>query len=215
MMNRPVLAGLAVSILAPMCVLAQIPADSQPSVPAATQAPGAQTPVGSQPPVPVRVADAAPVLAAAQAPAAAQTPAPAARGPSLKLALEAAQKAVDTCKGLDQKVGVTVVDSAGVLKVVLATDGASTRGVASSTNKALTALAFTAPTSELGEKIKSNPALADKIAANPNYNTRAGGVLLKVGDDVIGAIGVGGAKGSEKDEACALAGREKVKRRLK
>ena len=58
---------------------------------------------------------------------------PAARGPSLKLALEAAQKALDTCKGLDQKIGVTVVDSAGVLKVVLATDGASTRGVASST----------------------------------------------------------------------------------
>src|SRR5579863_7563971 len=129
--NRPVLAGLAVSILAPMCVLAQTPADSQPSVPAATQAlgvqtpaaartpagtqspvpvhaagvapapaatqaPGAQTPAGSQPPIPVRVADAAPVLAAAQAPAVAQTPAPAARGPSLKLALEAAQKAVDT-----------------------------------------------------------------------------------------------------------------------
>jgi hypothetical protein len=39
---------------------------------------------------------------------------PAARGPSLKLALEAAQKALDTCKGLDQKIGVTVVDSAGV-----------------------------------------------------------------------------------------------------
>src|ERR1700719_624652 len=73
----------------------------------------------------------------------AQPQPPAARGPSLKLALEAAQKALDTCKGLDQKIGVTVVDSSGVLKVVLATDGASTRGVASSTNKALTALAFT------------------------------------------------------------------------
>jgi uncharacterized protein GlcG (DUF336 family) len=144
-----------------------------------------------------------------------QAPAPAARGPSLKLALEAAQKAVDTCKGLDQKVGVTVIDSAGVLKVVLATDGASTRGVASSTNKALTALAFTTATSGLGEKIKTDAALAEKVAANANYNTHAGGLLLKVGDDVIGAIGVGGAKGSEKDEACALAGLEKVKRRLK
>jgi uncharacterized protein GlcG (DUF336 family) len=40
-------------------------------------------------------------------------------------------------------------------------------------------------------------------------------VLLKVGDDVIGAIGVGGAKGSEKDEACAVAGLKKIKARLK
>lgn len=140
---------------------------------------------------------------------------PAARGPSLKLALEAAQKALDTCKGLDQKIGVTVVDSAGVLKVVLATDGASTRGVTSSTNKALTALAFTSTTGDLAEKIKTDPALAEKVAANPNYNTHAGGVLLKVGADVIGAIGVGGAKGSEKDEACARAGLQKISRRLK
>jgi uncharacterized protein GlcG (DUF336 family) len=142
-------------------------------------------------------------------------PAPAARGPSLKLALEAAQKALETCKALDQKIGVTVVDSAGVLKVVLATDGASTRGVASSTNKALTALAFTTATSDLGEKIKTDTALAEKVASNANYNSRAGGVLLKVGDDVIGAIGVGGAKGSEKDEACAVAGLQKIKGRLK
>lgn len=141
--------------------------------------------------------------------------APATRGPSLKLALEAAQKALETCKGLDQKIGVTVVDSAGVLKVVLATDGASTRGVTSSTNKALTALAFTAATSDLGEKIKTDTTLAEKVASNASYNTHAGGVLLKVGDDVIGAIGVGGAKGSEKDEACAVAGVQKVKGRLK
>jgi uncharacterized protein GlcG (DUF336 family) len=158
---------------------------------------------------------AGPSSAAAPGAAAGSAPPPAARGPSLKLALEAAQKALDTCKGLDQKIGVTVVDSAGVLKVVLATDGASTRGVASSTNKALTALAFTSATSELGEKIKTDTALAEKVAANANYNSRAGGVLLKVGADVIGAIGVGGAKGSEKDEACAIAGLQKIKGRLR
>src|ERR1700743_3290806 len=138
---------------------------------------------------------AAPALVFAQAPAGgtgaslsagAQTPPPpAARGPSLKLALEAAQQALDTCKGLDQKVGVTVVDSAGVPKVVLATDGASTRGVTSSTHKALTALAFTTSTSALAEKVKADTDLAAKVSANPNYNTHAGGLLLKVGDDII------------------------------
>lgn len=148
-------------------------------------------------------------------PAAQQPPAPPARGPSLDLALEAAKVAIETCTAREQKIGVTVVDSAGVQKVLLATDGASSRGVASSTNKALTALNFKAATSQLSEQIKTDKTLADAIAANTSFNSRAGGVLIKVGNDIIGAIGVGGARGSEVDEACAVAGLEKVQARLK
>lgn len=153
--------------------------------------------------------------AIAQTPAANQAPAPAARGPSLELAQQAAKVAVDTCTAKDQKIAVSVIDSAGVLKVLLASDGAAARGVQSSTNKAITALTFKAASSQLGEQVKTDQALADKIAANPNYNTRAGGVLLKVGDEIVGAIGVGGARGSENDEACALAGLAKIQSRLK
>ena len=87
-------------------------------------------------------------------PGTAPVPVPAAPGPSLEAALAAAQVAIQTCKGLDQKVGVTVLDSAGIPKVVLASDGASPRGVQSSTNKALTSLAFKATTGELESKSK-------------------------------------------------------------
>lgn len=158
-------------------------------------------------------------LAQAQTPPApAQTPPspppPPARGPALDLALEAAKTAVETCRGLDQKVGVSVIDSGGVLKVLLATDGAPARGVQNSTFKAQTALAFNKPTSQLAEEAKTDKAVADKLASNPNYLSRAGGILITVGGEVIGAIGVGGARGSEKDEACALAGLEKVRSRL-
>jgi uncharacterized protein GlcG (DUF336 family) len=153
--------------------------------------------------------------AIAQTPAAATPPAPPARGPSLELALEAAKLAIETCTAREQKIGVTVIDSGGVQRVLLATDGASPRGVASSTNKALTALNFKAATSQLNEQIKTDKTLADAIAANSSFNSRAGGVLIKVGDEIIGAIGVGGARGSEVDEACALAGLEKVQSRLK
>lgn len=148
-------------------------------------------------------------------PAAPQPPAPPARGPSLDLALEVAKVAIETCTARDMKIGVTVVDSGGIQKVVLATDGASSRGVASSTNKALTALNFKAPTSQLAEQIKTDKTLADAIAANTSFNARAGGVLIKVNGEIIGAIGVGGARGSEVDEACAVAGLEKVQARLK
>lgn len=141
-------------------------------------------------------------------------PPPPAPGPSLELALQAAHIALDACTAKGFNVGVSVIDSGGVLKVLLAKDGASARGVQSSTNKAITALTFADATSRLGERVKSEQSLADKVAANPNFNTRAGGVLLKVKDETLGAIGVGGAKGSENDEACALAGVQAIQARL-
>ena len=159
-------------------------------------------------------ADAQPAPAApAEAPKA-PTPVPAARGPALDLSIEAARAAIDACTAKEQKVAVSVIDSAGVLKVLLAADGTSPRGVQSSTNKALTTLAFKAPTSQLSEQAKTDKALADKIAANPSYLARAGGILIKVNDEIIGAVGVGGARGSEKDEDCAITGLQKVQSRL-
>lgn len=139
---------------------------------------------------------------------------PAAKGPVLDLALEAARTAIAACVDLQQHVGVTVLDSAGVTKVTLAADGTSPRGVASSNSKAQTALVFQRPTSQLGEQVKTDAVLAGQIAANTAYNVRAGGILLFSHGELIGAIGVGGAKGSEKDEACALAGLAKVQDRL-
>ena len=155
------------------------------------------------------------VSAGALAQTAAAAPQPPARGPSLELAAEAARAAIDSCTAREQKVAVSVIDSAGVLKALLAADGASARGVQSSTNKAGTALAFKAATSQLGETAKTDKELAEKIAANPAYNSRAGGVLIRVNNEVIGAIGVGGARGSENDEACAVAGLLKVQDRLR
>lgn len=152
-------------------------------------------------------------VAWAQTPAA-PAAAPPARGPSLELALEAARTAIETCSARDQKIGVTVVDAAGVTKVVLGSDGVSARGVASSTNKALTALHFKSATSALAEQSKTDKALVDTITANPAFNSRAGGILIKLGEDIIGAVGVGGARGSEVDEACAVTGLQKVQSRL-
>jgi uncharacterized protein GlcG (DUF336 family) len=43
---------------------------------------------------------------------------------------------------------------------------------------------------------------------------RAGGLTIKLGDEVIGAIGVGGAPTAQADEACARAGLDKIRDRL-
>ncbi|MEO7577047.1 MAG: heme-binding protein [Massilia sp.] len=151
----------------------------------------------------------------AQTPAATPAPPPPpARGPAFDLALEAALGALDACTARQQKASVSVVDSAGVLKVLLAGEGAHARGVASSTAKAITALNFQSATSKLGEQAKTDKALADKIAANPAFNARGGGLTLVAGGTVIGAIGVGGARGSDVDEACAQAGLTLIQNRL-
>jgi uncharacterized protein GlcG (DUF336 family) len=42
-----------------------------------------------------------------------------------------------------------------------------------------------------------------------------GGVPIKAGSEFIGAIGISGAPGGEKDEACALAGITKIADLLK
>jgi uncharacterized protein GlcG (DUF336 family) len=147
------------------------------------------------------------VLAQAQAPAAPPPPAP---GPALADALLAAQTAVKACQERQQNVSVAVVDSAGVHKLLLAGDGAHQRGVQSSTAKALTALAFKLPTSVLAERAKQDAALGARLAADTSYNSRAGGLPIVKDGVVIGAIGVGGARGSENDEACAKAGLERI-----
>jgi len=150
--------------------------------------------------------------AAASAP---QTPPPPpARGVPIELALEAAKVALDTCKGLDQKVGVSVLDSSGEVRLVLVADGAAYRGVQNSALKAKAALAFEIPSGQVAERAKTDAAIAARLAANPTWLARAGAIPVSVGGTLIGAIGVGGARGSEKDEACAVAGLEKVRSRL-
>jgi uncharacterized protein GlcG (DUF336 family) len=57
------------------------------------------------------------------------------------------------------------------------------------------------------------------IAFNPTlYDTQMvtarGGVPIKVGNQTTGAIGVSGAPGGDKDEACADAGLAKISDRL-
>ena len=99
------------------------------------------------------------------------------------LALEAAQTAISTCAANGYKVAASIVDSAGVLKVLVAADGATKGAVESSTKKAVTANAMKAATSEIQEKIKTDQALAAKITADTNLFARAGGLPLMVGED--------------------------------
>ena len=143
-----------------------------------------------------------------------------ARAPQLELALEAAQAALAACAKDGVKGAASVVDSAGALRLLLTADGAGSDQAEISRKKAATAVALKAVTSEVADKMEKDPAFKAKIEADKTLFPRPGGLLLMVGNDMIGAIGFSGASrlngvpGGVRDEACAKAGLEKVKARL-
>jgi uncharacterized protein GlcG (DUF336 family) len=160
------------------------------------------------------------VVADAQTPAppggAAPAPVPRARGPSLALALEAAQATVATCTANGFRTTVLVADSAGVPVVQLSADGASERTQLVAPTKIATALRYNSSSGEVLTRSKNDAALDAAIKADPKIGiARFGALLLKVGDDTIGAIAVSGAPQGEKDEVCAQAGVDKIKDRLR
>ncbi|MAI60951.1 MAG: hypothetical protein CBB87_00495 [Micavibrio sp. TMED27] len=59
----------------------------------------------------------------------------------------------------------------------------------------------------------NNPALA-AVADIPGILPLAGGLAIWANGKIIAGIGVGGAPGGDKDEACARAGLNKIQDRL-
>jgi uncharacterized protein GlcG (DUF336 family) len=49
----------------------------------------------------------------------------------------------------------------------------------------------------------------------PNLVLFGGGIVIKAGDEVVGAIGAAGAPGAELEDACAKAGVDKIQDQLK
>jgi uncharacterized protein GlcG (DUF336 family) len=131
------------------------------------------------------------------------------------LALEAAQTALTTCTANGYNVGAAVVDSSGATRLLIGVDAARQGALDSSVRKAFTAVTLASPTASIEASAKTDPAVQAKIAADPRLFARAGGVPILAGGKIVGAIGVGGAPGGEKDEVCAMAGIAKIKDRLK
>jgi uncharacterized protein GlcG (DUF336 family) len=132
---------------------------------------------------------------------------------SLATALTIATTAADTCKAQGNRVTVTVVGRDGQPIVMLRGDDASPHTVENSQRKAYTARTFRIPSGVFAQRVKDNPTtgavhLSGIVAAQ-------GALPIKVGDDVVGAVGVSGSPGGEKDEVCAKAGIDKVADQLK
>ena len=128
---------------------------------------------------------------------------------SLALANNLIDATMAACHADGKSAVVAVVDRAGNLIALQRDDNVGPHNTDAAIRKAFTALSTKTPSRTLANNARANP-------DSSNLNTVSdllligGGVPLKYGNEVIGAIAVGGAGGAVQDESCALKGIEKV-----
>jgi len=130
---------------------------------------------------------------------------------SLELARDVAMGAVEACRKDGFNVSVVVLDRAGNVQVALRDTLAARHTLEIAERKA-------------GMTIMSGIASGDFLAARgdirPELNhmdgliVMEGGLPIQAAGSLIGAVGVSGAPGGEKDAACATAALKKVEERL-
>ena len=132
---------------------------------------------------------------------------------SAGMAMTIAQTAFETCTKQGYNVSVHVLGRNGEVLVAVRGDNAPPHTMENSQRKAYTSRTFRIPSGEFVQRVKDNPTLG---AVHLTGIIAAQGALpIKAGDEVIGAVGVSGAPGGEKDEVCAKAGIDKVADQLK
>jgi uncharacterized protein GlcG (DUF336 family) len=132
---------------------------------------------------------------------------------SAAMALAMAETAIATCKTNGYNVSANVVGRNGEVIVAMRGDNTGPHTLENSMKKAYTARAQRRSSGEFATAVKDNP-VAGALSLT-NITPAQGALPIKVGEDTIGAIGVSGAPGGDKDEACAKAAIDKVADQLK
>jgi uncharacterized protein GlcG (DUF336 family) len=131
----------------------------------------------------------------------------------IALAFEAAQAAMAQCKTQGYNVTVTIADWNGQVKLLAVADNGNRLGPSLSRRKAYTSAVLRQSTGDYKKRV-ATPGAFNPGVFDAELTTEQGGLPIKVGSETIGAIGVSGAPGGDKDEACAGAGLQKISDRL-
>jgi uncharacterized protein GlcG (DUF336 family) len=124
------------------------------------------------------------------------------------LAFDAATETVAAWQGYHET--AVVLDADGAVIAVLRGDGAGIHTLDSAHDKAYTSVSFKNDTLALAERAKGEDSIAP-LAKLPHVMFFGGGVVIKLGDEVIGSIGAAGAPGAKLDDGCAHAGLDKIR----
>ena len=130
---------------------------------------------------------------------------------SYAIAKTIAENALEACKAKGYAVSVVVVDRGGDTMVALRNDDAGPHTMENARRKAYTARTFKMTTAEFIKEMATRPVRREQTTL-PNVIAIDGGVPIKVGNEVIGGVGLSGSPGV--DEQCVMAGINKVKDQL-
>jgi uncharacterized protein GlcG (DUF336 family) len=130
----------------------------------------------------------------------------------LAMAQTIAQAALAQCESMGYKVSVTVVDRGGLPIVMLRGDGAGLHTPEGAERKAYTARTFSQPSADFVKRLTDRP---DTVGSRQYSRVLAlgGGLPIRAGTEVVGAVGVSGSPG--KDDVCSQAGIDRVADQLK
>ncbi len=132
---------------------------------------------------------------------------------SVGLATKIALDSIEACKAQGYNVSVHVLGREGNTVVAIRNPAAGFATYENSMKKAYTARATRAPSGRFAENVKGNPNAAQFFLTN--FVAAQGALPIMVGNDAIGAVGISGAPGGDKDEACAKVALDKVADQLK
>ncbi len=135
---------------------------------------------------------------------------------SMEMAQAIVQGTIERCRADGFRASVAVIDAGGHLKAFVRDEGTGLHTIDLAQRKAYTALTFATRFPSSLEFAKARGSTLGSAASNVEGTVGVGGgVPIKVGNVAIGAVGVSGAVGGDKDEICANAGIAKVAHLLK
>ena len=133
---------------------------------------------------------------------------------SFTLAKTIADTALRTCEAGGHQVSVHVVDRYGNTIIAYMGQGAAVHTFENSRRKAYTAMTFRRPSKEFGERLAMGDTGAQLQLMLPSMSGQQGGLPIRVGNDVVGGIGMSGSQGGM-DEPCVQAGIDAVAAQLR
>jgi len=126
---------------------------------------------------------------------------------SLNAAMTLATAALERCRADGYKVTITVLNRHATVAVVLSDDGVNPHTVENSLRKAYTAFTTKSPSVDMQ---KRPPAAQAGFMQLDKITTLEGALPIFSNKEIVGAVGISGAPGGEKDAACAKVGIDKI-----
>ena len=130
---------------------------------------------------------------------------------TMELAVDISRATVQSCRDAGYQASAVVVDRAGIVQAVMRDTLANRFTLQAAQDKANAVIL---------SGVDSSVFRANRQDIRPEINEidgvlmMAGGVAIIAAGSIIGAVGVSGAPGGDKDELCARAGVESVQERL-